>query len=62
LDLGRVNRKNAALAAIASAFKVTGYLPVEALQEAARVGVRAELAQENLQAIAAGAAAAPSAA
>jgi 2-oxoglutarate/2-oxoacid ferredoxin oxidoreductase subunit beta len=60
LDLGRVNRKNAALAAIAAALKVTGHLPVEALQEAARIGMRAELAEENLQAIAAGAAAAPS--
>ncbi len=61
LDLGRVNRKSAALAAIAAAFKATGYLPVEALQEAARIGVRAELAEENMQAIAVGAAAAPSA-
>lgn len=60
LDLGRVNRKNVALAAIAAALKVTGHLPVEALQEAARVGVRPELAEENLQAIAAGAASATS--
>jgi len=56
LDLGRVNRKNIALAAIAAALKATGYLPVESLQEAARVGVRQDIAEENLQAIVAGAA------
>jgi pyruvate/2-oxoacid:ferredoxin oxidoreductase beta subunit len=54
LDIARAGRRNAALAVIAAAVQMTGYLPVEALQEAARIGQRAELAEENLQAIAIG--------
>jgi 2-oxoglutarate ferredoxin oxidoreductase subunit beta len=57
VDAGRAGRKNTALAVIAAAMRTTGYLPTEALEEAARQGQRAEVAEENLQAIALGVAA-----
>ncbi len=55
VDLSRVARKNTALAMITVVTQVMGWLPVEALQEAARQSQPAELVQENLRAIAVGA-------
>ena len=57
VDISRAGRKNVALAVLAAAMQATGWLPVEALEEAARQGQRAEVAEENLQAIARGIAA-----
>jgi len=54
VDASRAGRRNTALAVIAAAMRTTGYLPIEALEEAARQGQRAEVAEENLQAIALG--------
>jgi 2-oxoglutarate/2-oxoacid ferredoxin oxidoreductase subunit beta len=47
----RAGRRNSALAVMATAMQVTGYVPVEALQAAARLGQRAQVAEENLRAI-----------
>ena len=47
----RAGRRNTALAVIAMAMHITGYVPVEALQAAARLGQRAQVAEENLRAI-----------
>jgi Pyruvate/2-oxoacid:ferredoxin oxidoreductase gamma subunit len=51
VDAARAGRRNAALAVMAAAVCITGYVPVEALQAAARLGQRAEVASENLRAI-----------
>jgi 2-oxoglutarate ferredoxin oxidoreductase subunit beta len=58
VDATRAGRKNTALAVMAAAMQVTGYVPVEALQAAARLGQRTEVTEENLHAIALGVAAA----
>jgi Pyruvate/2-oxoacid:ferredoxin oxidoreductase gamma subunit len=55
VDVARAGRRNAALAVIAAAMQVTGYVPVEALQAAARLNPRVDVAEENLRAIALGA-------
>jgi pyruvate/2-oxoacid:ferredoxin oxidoreductase beta subunit len=55
IDAARAGRRNAALAIIAAAMQITGWLPKEALVEAIQLGQRAELAEENLQAIEVGA-------
>ena len=47
----RAGRKNTALAVMAAAMHITGYVPVEALQAAARLDRRAEVTGENLRAI-----------
>jgi Pyruvate/2-oxoacid:ferredoxin oxidoreductase gamma subunit len=51
VELGRAGRRNAALAMMAAALQVTGYVPIEALQAAARLNQRADVADENLRAI-----------
>jgi Pyruvate/2-oxoacid:ferredoxin oxidoreductase gamma subunit len=51
VDTTRAGRRNTALAMVASAMHITGYVPVEALQTAARQGQRTEVAEENLRAI-----------
>ena len=51
VDTARAGRRNSALAVIAAAMQVTGYVPIEALQAAARLGQHTEVAQENLKAI-----------
>jgi len=55
VDVARAGRRNAALAVLAAAMQVTGYVPVEALQAAARLNPRVDVAEENLRAIALGA-------
>ncbi len=51
VELGRAGRRSAALAMMAAAMQVTGYVPIEALQAAARLNQRADVADENLRAI-----------
>jgi pyruvate/2-oxoacid:ferredoxin oxidoreductase beta subunit len=51
VDPSRAGRRNSALAMMAAAMQVTGYVPIEALQAAARLNQRADVADENLRAI-----------
>jgi 2-oxoglutarate ferredoxin oxidoreductase subunit beta len=51
VDVARAGRRNTALAVMAAAVRITGYVPVEALQAAARLDQRVEVASENLRAI-----------
>ncbi len=51
VDTSRAGRRNAALAMMAAAMQVTGHVPIEALQAAARLDQRAGVADENLRAI-----------
>lgn len=51
VEAARAGRRNSALAVMAAAMQVTGYVPVEALQAAARLSQRAGVAEENLRAI-----------
>jgi Pyruvate/2-oxoacid:ferredoxin oxidoreductase gamma subunit len=51
VEAARAGRRNSALVVMAAAMQVTGYVPVEALQAAARLGQRPDVAQENLKAI-----------
>jgi Pyruvate/2-oxoacid:ferredoxin oxidoreductase gamma subunit len=51
VDTSRAGRRNAALAMMAAAMQVTGHVPIEALQAAARFERRADVADENLRAI-----------
>ena len=51
VDTSRAGRRNAALAMMAAAMQVTGHVPIEALQAAARLNRRAGVADENLRAI-----------